>query len=88
MIVLLVDSIKRSLFKYTKNSIHMAKPIIIASKDSFELHSIYTTLICRYAFATFDTNHDGSINFEEFLLALSASSQGDLDDRLAFAFDL
>jgi hypothetical protein len=66
----------------------MAKPIIIASKDSFELHSIYKMLISRYAFATFDTNHDGSISFEEFLLALSATSQGDLDDRLAFAFDL
>jgi Ca2+-binding EF-hand superfamily protein len=42
----------------------------------------------RYAFATFDANNDGSINFEEFLLAISASSQGDLDDRLAVAFDL
>jgi len=43
---------------------------------------------CKYAFATFDTNNDGSIDFEEFLLALSATSQGNLDDRLAFAFDL
>lgn len=42
----------------------------------------------RYAFATFDANNDGSINFDEFLLAISASSQGDIDDRLAVAFDL
>ncbi|CAF3868766.1 unnamed protein product [Rotaria sp. Silwood2] len=43
---------------------------------------------CKYAFDTFDTNNDGSINFEEFLLAISATSQGDLDDRLAVAFDM
>jgi Ca2+-binding EF-hand superfamily protein len=45
-------------------------------------------LTCRYAFDAFDTNHDGTINFEEFLLASSVTSQGDLDDRLAFGFDL
>jgi Ca2+-binding EF-hand superfamily protein len=66
----------------------MGKRIIFASRDSFEFHSIYMTVICRYAFATFDTNRDGSISFEEFLLALSATSRGDVDDRLAFAFDL
>jgi Ca2+-binding EF-hand superfamily protein len=42
----------------------------------------------RYAFDTFDMNHDGTIDFDEFLLAISATSQGDLDDRLAVAFDL
>jgi Ca2+-binding EF-hand superfamily protein len=42
----------------------------------------------RYAFDTFDTNHDEKISFEEFLLAVSASSQGDLDTRLSVAFDL
>ncbi len=84
----MVESIKRSLLKNTKNCIQMGKWIIIASRDSFEFHSIYMTLICRYAFATFDTNHDGSISFEEFLLALSVSSRGNLDDRLAVAFDL
>ncbi|CAF0777377.1 unnamed protein product [Adineta steineri] len=43
---------------------------------------------CKYAFATFDTNHDGSIDFDEFILAISVSSQGDLDDRLELAFDM
>ncbi|CAF0854313.1 unnamed protein product [Rotaria sordida] len=43
---------------------------------------------CKYAFDTFDTNNDGTIDFEEFLLAISATSQGNLDDRLAVAFDM
>jgi Ca2+-binding EF-hand superfamily protein len=45
-------------------------------------------LIFRYAFETFDTNHDGTIDFDEFLLAVSATSQGDLDERLGVAFDM
>jgi len=43
---------------------------------------------CKLAFDTFDTNDDGTIDFDEFLLAISATSQGDLDDRLAVAFDM
>ena len=42
----------------------------------------------RYAFATFDSNNDGTIDFGEFLLAIAATSQGDLDDRLGIAFDM
>lgn len=43
---------------------------------------------CKFAFDTFDQNDDGSIDFDEFLLAISATSQGDLDDRLSVAFDM
>jgi hypothetical protein len=42
----------------------------------------------RYAFATFDANNDGTIDFDEFLLAIAATSQGDLDDRLEVAFEM
>ncbi|CAF4248652.1 unnamed protein product, partial [Adineta steineri] len=45
-------------------------------------------LIFTLAFATFDQNDDGSIDFDEFLLAISATSHGDLDDRLSVAFDM
>ncbi|CAF1002977.1 unnamed protein product [Rotaria sordida] len=44
--------------------------------------------VCKYAFDTFDTNNDGTIDFEEFLLAISATSQGNLQDRLNLAFDI
>ncbi|CAF3617489.1 unnamed protein product [Rotaria sp. Silwood1] len=36
----------------------------------------------------FDANHDGVIDFNEYLLAVAATSQGDLDDRLEVAFDI
>jgi Ca2+-binding EF-hand superfamily protein len=42
----------------------------------------------RRAFATFDTNNDGAIDFDEFILAIAATSQGDLDDRLEIAFEM
>ena len=42
----------------------------------------------RYAFATFDANNDGFVDFDEFLLAIAATSQGDLDDRLTVAFEM
>jgi len=43
---------------------------------------------CKYAFATFDQNSDGFVDFDEFLLAIAATSQGNLDDRLDVAFDM
>jgi len=43
---------------------------------------------CKYAFATFDQNSDGTIDFDEFLLAIAATSQGNLDDRLEVAFEM
>jgi Ca2+-binding EF-hand superfamily protein len=45
-------------------------------------------LIFRFAFDTFDADHNGTIDFDEFLLAVSATSQGDLDERLSVAFDM
>ncbi|CAF0966075.1 unnamed protein product [Adineta steineri] len=43
---------------------------------------------CKFAFQTFDANNDGSIDFDEFLLAIAATSQGSLDDRLGLAFEM
>ncbi|CAF1127595.1 unnamed protein product [Rotaria sordida] len=43
---------------------------------------------CQLAFSMFDANHDGVIDFNEYLLAVAATSQGDLDDRLEVAFDI
>ncbi|CAF1464091.1 unnamed protein product [Rotaria sordida] len=43
---------------------------------------------CKYAFNTFDANNDGTIDFQEFLLAIAATSQGSIDDRLSFIFNM
>ncbi len=50
--------------------------------------SICFFFFVRYAFATFDANNDGTIDFDEFLLAIAATSQGDIDDRLEVAFEM
>jgi Ca2+-binding EF-hand superfamily protein len=42
----------------------------------------------RHAFSTFDSNNDGTIDFDEFLLAMAMTSQGDLNNRLEFAFEM
>ncbi|CAF2122014.1 unnamed protein product [Rotaria magnacalcarata] len=44
--------------------------------------------ISLYAFDTFDANDDGTIDFNEYLLCISATKGGDVDDRLSFSFDL
>lgn len=43
---------------------------------------------CKLAFSAFDTNHDGSIDFDEFLLCIAAMSQADLNQRLEVVFDI
>ncbi|CAF2500798.1 unnamed protein product [Rotaria sp. Silwood2] len=43
---------------------------------------------CNLAFSVFDINHDGTINFDEYLLAVAATSQGRTDNRLEVTFDM
>ena len=45
-------------------------------------------LNCSHVFAVFDRDHDGTIDFHEFLLAVAAGTPGDLDSHLKYVFDM
>ncbi|CAF0855373.1 unnamed protein product [Adineta steineri] len=47
-----------------------------------------TNVLCDHVFAVFDRDHDGTIDFYEFLLAVAAGSPGDLDSHLNYVFEM
>ena len=45
-------------------------------------------MFCKHAFRTFDTDHNGYIDFLEFLLAINITSAGSPEEKLKWAFKL
>ncbi|CAF3492650.1 unnamed protein product [Rotaria sp. Silwood1] len=45
-------------------------------------------ILCDHVFAVFDKNHDGTIDFHEFLLAIATGSPADLDSHLNYVFEM
>ena len=41
-----------------------------------------------HVFAVFDKDHNGTIDFPEFLLAIAAGSPSDLDSHLNYVFEM
>ncbi|CAF1234581.1 unnamed protein product [Adineta steineri] len=45
-------------------------------------------ILCDHVFAVFDQNHDGTIDFREFLLAVALGTPADLDSHLDYVFEM
>ncbi|XP_026637218.1 Kv channel-interacting protein 2 isoform X2 [Microtus ochrogaster] len=60
----------------------------LEAKFTFHCSSTDSSTYATFLFNAFDTNHDGSVSFEDFVAGLSVILRGTIDDRLNWAFNL
>ncbi|KAM3834396.1 A-type potassium channel modulatory protein KCNIP2 isoform 1-T1 [Vipera latastei] len=69
-------------------------PSGIVNEESFkQIYSQFfpqgdSSTYATFLFNAFDTDHDGSVSFEDFVAGLSIILRGTIDDRLSWAFNL
>ncbi|XP_071793710.1 uncharacterized protein [Asterias amurensis] len=95
-----IDKLCRST-KFTKKELQLMYrgfkqecPSGLVNEETFkEIYSQFfpqgdSSHYAHFVFNSFDTDHNGSITFEEFVTGLSVLSRGSLNDKLNWAFNL
>lgn len=60
----------------------------VSEEDLLRLISNDFLVCCSHIFAVFDRDHNGTIDFHEFLLAIAAGAPYDLDSHLEYVFEM
>ena len=81
---------KQLFNKYYKKVASSDDRMGVLSEYVFAYLIIHCHRSCRIslAFQAFDINHDGTIDFGEFALALSSQSSNDLESQLDLSFSM
>jgi len=78
----------KAMFKQFKKE----TPSLVINKDEFrevmKQMGVLDSFLQDLIFNVFDDNKDGSINFQEFVTALSVMTRGDPNEKLEFAFSM